>query len=382
MRTLRASLVAFAVGLLGWVIGVCVEPRQALFSLLIAYAYLSSLLVSALILLMAVHAARAEWPVAIRRLIESVTASMPLLVVFFIPLAMGVYRIYVWDGAEPASGVLQEAIRKKGVYFAVPFFLGRAALYLGSWVVLGHFLRAWSLRQDKDGDPRWNDHQWALSGVGLVIAALTVTFAAIDWFMSLTPDWQSSVYGVYFFAGGFLANFSLLVVLMRLGQRTGALGGVVGRGHYLSVGKFMLAFTIFWAYTAYSQFFIIWIADIPAEASWWVPRIGGWAWVSLVLLFSQFIIPFSALLSRGLKLNAPLLSGLAVWILVAHYVDMYWLIAPALHKREPHPSWLDPVALLLVLGGAVALAIWRARGYPLIPAADPRLPASMAYEGL
>jgi hypothetical protein len=378
---LNAGLIAGAIGLIGWIIGIAVETRQALFSLLTAYAYLTSLVLGALIFLMSVHAARSEWPIAVRRLVEAITGALPLLIVFFIPIAIGLGHIYVWNGAEPADKSMRAAIAHKGVYFSVWFFLARSFFYLTAWVGIGYFLRRWSLRQDRDGDPRWNTRQWALSGIGLVVLSLTLTFAAFDWFMSLTPDWRSSIYGVYFFAGGFLAAFSLLVILMRASERAGLLNGAINPAHYLSTGKYMLAFTIFWTYTAYAQFFIIWIADIPSEASWWVPRIHGWGPVSLVLIVTHFIIPFSALLSRGLKLNPPLLALLSAWILVAHYIDMYWLVAPALHKDAPHLSWLDLMALLLVLGSAVALSTWRARGYPLVATADPRFAASVAYEG-
>jgi hypothetical protein len=380
-RLILWGAVSSVVGVIAWCAGLVVDARQALFSLLTAYAFLMSVLLGALILLMATHAARSEWPVAARRLIEAVTGAMPLLALFFVPIALGAGHIYVWAGAEPADAAMREVIAHKAGYFSVPFFVARAVVYLLSWVIPAQLLRGWSLAQDFDGDPRWNYRQWALSGVSLVMLSLTLTFASIDWFMSLTPDWKSSIYGIYFFAGGFLSAFSLLIVLMTAGQRDPSVAGAIHAGHYLSTGKYMLAFTIFWTYAAFDQFFIIWIANIPAEASWWVPRMAGWGGVSIALIFLQFVIPFFFLLSRDLKRKPKQMTALAVWILVSHYLDMYWLIAPALHKDGPHPSWMDAAALLLVLGASLACAVWRAQGYPLVAAADPRFPVSVAYEG-
>lgn len=380
-RLILWGAVSTVVGIVAWCAGLVVDARQALFSLLTAYAFLMSILLGALILLMSIHAARSEWPIAARRLIEAVTGAMPLLAILFIPIAAGAGRIYVWDGAEPVDAAMAEVIAHKAVYFSLPFFLARAVAYLLSWMIPAYLLRRWSLAQDADGDPRWNHRQWALSGISLVLLATTLTLACIDWFMSLTPDWKSSIYGVYFFAGGFLSAFSLLIILMTAGSRWNLLGDAIHPGHFLSTGKYMLAFTIFWTYSAFAQFFIIWIANIPAEASWWVPRMAGWGGVSIALIFVQFVVPFPVLLMRDLKRRPAPMTALAIWILVAHYVDMYWLIAPALHKDGPHPSWMDPAALLLVLGMAVAYGVWRARGSPLVPAADPRFHVSAAYEG-
>jgi hypothetical protein len=369
----RSAIVA-AVGLVAWLIGAALDSRQALFSYLAAYMYVLSTLLGMLLLLMSIHAARSEWPIVVRRLIENVTGVLPLMVVLFLPIALGVRKIYSWAGAEPIT----ESVQRKLAYLNPPFFYVRAAIYFSCWVGLGYVLRSWSLRQDADGDPSWSLKQWRLSGIGLIATAFTLTFASIDWLMSLTPDWDSSVFGVYIFAGGFVAAFALLAILMLPAARAGL---PVSAGHFLSTGKFMLAFVVFWVYTGFSQYFLIWIADIPREVSWWLPRSQGWGWFSIMLAVVQFVLPFFVLLSRGLKMKPRALAAVATWLLAAHYLDIYWLVLPTLHKDGPHPHWLDLAALLFMVGASVAFGLWRAQGVAPAPTKDPRFAASVAYEG-
>lgn len=345
---MRYALGAACVGLVAWIVGLSLEPRQASLSLLVAFSWLASTAVGALILLMSFHAARSEWPIALRRLLESVVSILPLLFVFAAPALAG-----------------------RG-----PLLLLKAVLYIGSWVVLAELLRGWSLRQDRDGDAGWTAKAYALSAGGLLIVAFTLTFASFDWLMALTPGWKSSIFGVYVFAGGFVAAFAVLVILARA-----SLPKVATQGHFLSLGKYLFTFTIFWAYIMFDQFFIMWIADVPAEATWWEPRMGGWGTFTLALVFAQFVLPFFILLSRSFKTRASPLAALSLWILVAHYFDAYWLVAPALSPEGPRFSWLDPVCLLLVLGSSVAFGLFRARRHALTPQRDVRLAASLAYEG-
>ncbi len=409
-RVVVGSLVVGFAGLVAWVVGAALETQRALYALLVAFGFFVTLAVGALVFLMMMHAARAEWPVALRRLVEAVVAAMPLVVVVFIPLAMNLGRVYPWAGGLPLSLHAAEVVRHQGLYWNRAFYLGRTALYFALWLGFAALLHRWSLRQDSDGELHWSQKAERLSGVGLIVLALSLTFAGFDWFMSLTPAWYSSIYGIYLFAGGFVAALALLVVLMArsqaqgfgvsgvssvsgsahpersrgtsgAGNDRGQLAGLVTGAHFLSVGKLVFAHVIFWAYIAFDQYFIIWIADLPHEASWWVTRSVGWGLFSIGLAVGHFFVPFFILLSHDLKRDPRKLGRIAWWLIAMHYFDLYWLIMPALTPNGPHPSWLDPAALAMVLGFAFAFGLTRARGLPVVPARAPGFGVSTRYEG-
>jgi hypothetical protein len=208
-----------------------------------------------------------------------------------------------------------------------------------------------------------------------------MTFAAIDWMMSLSPEWWSSVYGVYYFAGGMLSALALLAVLAWLRWLTGGDWSPTAE-HLHALGKLTLAFVLFWGYIWYSQFFVIWIADIPHEAAWYIERLrGAWAALGLTVLTAGLVIPFLVLLFRLAKRSPAVMALLGAWLLCVHYLDVYWLIVPAV---RPGPSFTDIVwdlgALGFVVGVAAAVAIWRQSAVPPVPAGDPLLAASIRYE--
>lgn len=352
----RTSLLLAAAGLVGWVIGLFVDQQRALFSLLTAYAWLATLLLGALAFLMIAFAVRARWPAVLRPLLESIVAVMPLLALFFLPIAIGRSALYP-EGHH-------------AIWSSTGFFLIRAVVYLVTWLALTELLRRWSSDLDR---------AQALSAVGLIALAFTLTFAGFDWLMALTPGMHSSMFGLYLFAGGFVTAFAVLVVLMR--RASPLLGELLRPAHYLSMGKLLLAHVVFWAYLAYSQYFIVWIAAIPAETRWWVPRSEGWGGFSLALLAVHFALPFAFLLSRKLKLAPRRLAQVSWWLIAAHYLDVYWLVMPALTPDGPSLHWLDLAALLLVAGAAVSFGLWRANGRSLVPTDDPALAFSARYEG-
>lgn len=352
----RKGAVLAAVGLVVWVIGLFVDQKRALFSLLAAYAWLATILLGALAFLMTAFAVRARWPTVLRPLLEGIVAVMPLLALFFLPFALGRDVVY------PQS--------PHALWGSLGFFLIRAVVYLASWIAFTELLRRWS------GDL---DRAQRLSAGGLVLLAFTLTFAGFDWLMALTPHWYSSLYGLYLFAGGFVTAFAVLVVLMR--RAVPLMGALLRPGHFLSMGKLLLAHVVFWAYLAYAQYFIVWIAGIPHETSWWVPRSEGWGTWSLALVAVHFALPFAWLLSRRLKLEPRRLAQVSGLLIAAHYLDVYWLVMPALTPEGPSLHWLDVAALVLVAGAAVSFGLWRAQGRSLVPTGDPQLAFSARYEG-
>jgi hypothetical protein len=377
---LRVSLALAALGVVGLGIGAFLAPQQLFPAYLAAYAYAVSTALGALIFLMIGHAMNAGWPVLLRRLTETVVASLPLLALLFIPILFGLHLLYPWIEPEALSDeVARHLVLAKRPYLNVPSFLIRAAVYLVVWVVIGELLRRWSLARDTDPRADVDRRIRAVSAGALPLVALTFSFAGFDWLMSLTPTWFSTLYPVYWFAGGFVAALALLTVLTFAAQRAGLLPEVTVF-HYYALGRMLLAFVIFWAYAAYFQFFLIWLAHRPEEITFYIERVRGpWYPATVVLIVVQFIVPFFALLSYRLKHRPPLLATVAAWVFVAHYLDVHWLVTPTFRPNMPY-HWLDLAALLAVGGACTAFSLSRLRGHAVVPVHDPALPRAIAYE--
>jgi hypothetical protein len=384
-RRRRLPLVALGAGTVGLAlfgVGVWTDPVRAYFSYLTAFVYGLSIALGALFLLMIAELSGATWIVPLRRLAETVAATVPVFALLFLPLVFGLHALYPWvpplDGLEPQ---LRELAAKREAYLNVPFFLVRAGLYFVVWSAAAHLLLAWSVRQDTHPDPELTRRRRALSAAALPPVAFAVTFASFDWLMSLSVEWSSTIWGVYYFAGGFVAALGLLLVLAFALQRAGRLEHV-SRGHYRAAAGLLLAFVLFWGYVAYAQYFIVWIADLPRESAWYAPRVNtGWGWLALALLAGHLLLPFGALLSYRVRGWPAALAGLGAWMLVMHYLDLYWLVIPALHPEGVRPHWLDAAALLGVGGVAVGYGAWRLRGHPPVAVGDPKLEVSLEHAG-
>lgn len=366
------------------VVGWAGDPRQAFFSYLTAWSFWLSIALGALLLVMIHHTINASWFVVLRRLAEGIADPFIVFAILFIPLLFGLRELYPWIGAVDSMDVeAARAVEAKRAYLNAPFFLVRSAAYFVIWIVVGQLLRRWSLAMgevEPEGAEALALRQRTLSAVALPVVGFALTFASFDWLMSLTPTWYSTIYGVYFFAGGILAALALLAVVVYALRREDEVAGAVTTSHVHAMGKLILTFLIFWAYIGYAQLLLIWIADIPVEASWYVVRLKTrWSVVGWVLLVGHFAVPLLALLSYTLKRRAGSLGVIAAWLLVMHYVDVYWLVLPALHTTGPRPHWLDLTALAGVGGLVTAFAVWRLRGVPLVPVGDPRIEKSKRF---
>lgn len=400
-----ASLIVGVVGLGAVAVGAAFDVRQAAFSYLMAFVFWHSIAFGGLIHLMIQHAINASWGVVVRRLAEGVAGTFPVLALLFLPLLAGLEVLYPWVrvGVEGGGGEAARALERRS-YLNVPFFCLRTAVYFSVWIVIAWILQRWTLRQaalveggEGDGGEESGGaslhgeesrrrsvelarKQRVLSAVGLPVVAFVVTFAAIDWVMSLEPDWFSTIFGVYYFSGSATAIVALLILLCFALQRRGYLRGVVTLSHYHALGKLLLVFVIFWAYIAFMQFLVIWIADIPREVEWYLVRSSGsWAVVAALLVVGHFVIPFCALLSWRLKRRPVALAAVGGWVIALHLVDVYWLILPALHHDGSRPNWLDLAALAGVGGVMVAYGIWRFRGRVVAPIGDPRYEDSLEF---
>jgi hypothetical protein len=308
--------------------------------------------------------------VVLRRPIGAATRVMPIMTLLFVPIALGMSRLYPWTNADLVAH--DEVLRHKQLYLNTPFFLVRAAIYFLVWNALAYFLNAWSLEQDRNPDPRIARRMQRLSAGGLLAYGLTITFASFDWLMSLEPHWFSTMYGVLILGGQGLSAMAFLIVTVAWLSRRPPLDRVVVASHFHDLGNLLLAFVMLWAYFSFSQYLIIWSGNLPLEIGWYLHRLHtSWRLVSTALILVHFAIPFVLLLSRAVKREARTISMVAAWILVARVIDLFWLIAPDFHQHGISVSWLD-VVLPLSLGSIwLGCFVWQLRGRPILPVHDP-----------
>ena len=369
-----ALLGAVACGILG-----AANPKQFFFSWLVSFLFFLSLALGALFFVLIQYAAQGGWGIVLRRIGETTFAMLPVMAALFLPLLFGLHDLYEWSHAGAAEH--DALLRWKAPYLNVPFFLIRAALFFGIWTFIALLYYRGSRGQDATGDPGVSARLRRFAGPCIIVLALTQTFASIDWIMSLTPHWYSTMFGVYFFAGSFVGFIALLSVVAVAMRRAGLLDTVISAEHLHDIGKFLFAFSAFWAYIGFCQFFLMWYANLPEETIWYKVRIeGSWLWVSLLLMAGHFGVPFFYLMGRAVKRRGSTLAIGGAWLLAMHFLDIYWQVMPTLHPEGLRPSLLDVAALVTVGGCFVAAASWLMRRHALVPLRDPRLADSLALE--
>jgi len=276
----------------------------------------------------------------------------------------------------------EQVMAKKAGYLNWNFFLVRIVLYFGAWLLLSIRYFRLSTGQDATKDPSLTKKAQAFAPVATILFGLSLTFAAFDWMMSLDPTWFSTIFGVTFFAGCVVTIFATLTVVAMSVRESGMIKNAITIEHFHDLGKLLFGFLVFWAYVNFSQFMLIWYAALPEETTFYHHRwdVGPWATVSLLIVVAHFIVPFFMLLSRNVKRRLPLLRVGAVWLLIMHVVEIYWLVMPNYNKGESSVSWIDAVCLLGVVSAYLALVFRNMTLYPLIPVGDPRLARSLAFE--
>lgn len=347
---------------------------------LVSFAFYLSLALGGLFFVLLQHVTRSGWSVVLRRLAECVAANMLVLAVLAVPLVIGMDHLYHWSHAEATSDHL---IHAKQPYLNAPFFVGRLAVYFLVWVLLARYFLRTSVRQDASGEPALTIRMHRVSAPAMALFGITTTFAAFDLLMSLDPHWYSTIFGVYYFSGAAVGFFALLALMVVLVQRSGRLTSEITREHCQDLGKLIFAFVVFWAYIAFSQYMLIWYANIPEETVWYLRRQSGdWSAVGLALLFGHFVVPFILLISRGPKRRRGVLALAAVWVLAMHWLDMYWLVMPQTEAASAKPVLVDLLCLAGLGGILTAATAWRLRRQALLPVRDPRLPESLAFENV
>jgi hypothetical protein len=369
------------VGVLATFAGTAIDARAAMFSYLWAFAYWAGLALASVVLLLIFHAVNARWMVVLRRAVETMAVTIVVFAVLFIPIAAGLKHLYAW--VDPSPSLPREALavlEHKRAYLNTPFFVIRGLFYTLVAGFVAQRLFGMSTRQDQSGDPQLTVRQRRFGTGFLPLVALSFSFAAFDWMMSLDPLWFSTIFGIYYFGGSFVSAISLLVIVTDRARGRNLYGELVSEEHIHNLGKLMLAFTCFWGYIGFSQFLLIWIASLPEEVPYYILRMKGeWAVIGVFLIVGHFVLPFGALLSRSLKRNRRQLAVVAFWILFVHAVDIYWLVMPALSPTGLPFHWTMLTAFVGVGGLAIAFALWKIRGHFTLPVRDPYLADSLAY---
>ena len=378
-RYQRPAMLVGAAALAICVVGAFFTPAQFFRSYLSAFLFWMGIALGCLAVVMLHHVTGGAWGLPIRRPLESGTRTLPLMLLFFLPIVLGAGKIYEW--ADPAAVAHDPILRHKSLYLNLPFFIGRAALYFAAWLVLAYFLNRWSLDQDRTGDRPIARRLQLLSSAGLVAYGLTVTFASIDWAMSLEPHWFSTMYGVLFIAGQGLSAFAFIVALLVLLAGTPPLAGFVAQRHYHDLGKLMLAFVMFWAYVSFSQYLIIWSGNLPEEIPWYLRRLqGGWGWIGVALVLLHFVLPFLLLLPASANRNPRILGTVAAIVVLMRAVDVFWLTQPAFAGSRFRLHWMDVLAPVGVGGLWLAAFLWQLGKRPLLPMNDPEMEAAVAHD--
>ena len=302
-------------------------------SYLVGYMGVLGICLGALFFTMVQHITRAGWSVTVRRLAENTAGTLPFMLLLFVPVLVGFHDLYHhWVDAviEPGKPNYDAVVAGKSGYLNQTFFFIRVLIYFGAWIGLAWFFRSNSIKQDETGDPAISLKLSRVAAPGLLLFALSLTFAAFDWIMSIDPHWFSTIFGVTYFAGGFMAFLAFVTLMAKWLTKQGYLQNAVTVEHYHDLGKLMFAFMVFWTYTNFSQYMLIWYANLPEETSWFADRAaGGWGAVGTILVFGHFFIPFVFLMSRHVKRHPVALPAAAIFLLVIHCFDMQFLILPS-----------------------------------------------------
>lgn len=355
------------------------DPHHYFFSYLFSFLFFLTISVGAMFFVLIQSLTGATWSTVVRRVPEHLMQNIMLMALFFIPIFFGLHDLYHWTHQDAIAA--DPLLQWKVPYLNIPFFSIRAVLFFCIWFLISRLYFKKSISQDTSKDVRITETLRKLAPVSLIGFALTVTFAFVDWVMSLTPHWYSTMFGVYMFAGsvvGFFAVTSLVYIVL---IRKGFFANVITKEHFHDLGKLMYGFNIFWAYVAFSQYFLIWYSNIPEETLWFQEHFSGsWESFGWILSVGHFAIPFFIFMSRHVKRNLSFHAGVSAWLLFMHLLDLYWLVLPNIAKKGIHVSVVDITSFVGIGAIYFAVFIMNLRKYPLIPLGDPNLDRSLAFK--
>ena len=377
----RLARLAFTTGAIGAaisIIGLLLDTRQFFRSYLVAYIFWLAIPVGSLAILMLHFLVGGMWGWMIRRLLEAATRTLPVVALLFIPLLFGLQAVYPW--AQPDHVATDPLLQHKSPYLNVPFYIIRTIFYLGLWGGIAYLFSRWSREQDVTAELPAGKYMRRLSGPGLVLYLFSMTFASVDWIMSIEPHWYSAGYGVIWIINQGLAALAFAIVgLFFIGTKE-SVAGRLRQSHFHDLGNLLLAFVMLWAYMMFSQYLIIWSGNLAEEIPWYIARTQGvWRWVPPILVLFHFFLPFFLLLMRDVKRNSEVLVWVAAGVLGMRLLDTYWLIVPGFGSSAVH--WLD-VSLVVGMGGLwLGIFLWQLDKMPLLPVHTPVLAQETAAHG-
>ncbi|MEN3371355.1 MAG: hypothetical protein V7609_3498 [Verrucomicrobiota bacterium] len=373
LSTILALLGLIGLGLS--VVGAFASPHQFSFSWLFAFAFFFTLIAGSFFWIIVHHVTDAEWSVVVRRQLENLAMLMPLMAVFFIPIILFRHHVYEWMNIAPGHDPILDS---KRAYLNWNFFLIRSIFYFAFFIAATLLFRRFSIRQDRDGNPGYTLNMRKVAFISLPLFGFSLTFGAYDWLLGIDYHWFSTMWGVYIFAGAAGSSMSLLVLVVAALQKAGYLRETITTEHYHIMGKWLLSFTVFWAYIGFSQYMLIWYANMPEETEYFIRRnTESWNALSLFLVIGRFFVPFAILLLRAPKKKPQRLCLIAGWIVFMQMVDLYIVILPALHEAGVLVSVWDFMPLL-GMGATLAFFYLRiAAKTSLFPNRDPRLLESL-----
>ena len=378
-RVQRAGLLVGGIALLLAIPGALSSPEKFYHSYIFSYMLVFGLTVGSLGLLMLQHLTGGNWGIIIRRPLEAASRNIWLVLVMFIPIVLGMKTLYrAWLDPERLK---EEPLSKfQQGYLTSGGFLGRAVLYFAIWFLLMWLFNTWSRQQDeRKQDPQIQRRFKSLSGPGVILYILLTTFAAIDWVMSLSPHWASTIYGFIFVGAQAIATMCVMIIVIVLLSGSEPLAGIIQKRHLHDLGKWLFTFNILWAYFAFSQLLIIWSGNQPEEISFYRTRLfGGWGVVAVFVLVFSFSLPFLILLSRDVKRTPGLIAKVAAWMLFMRLVDLYWMTRPEFTSRA-FPTWLDFVVPIALFGLWLGFFAMNLKQRPLLPLGDPKLAEAIAH---
>ena len=379
--TAGRNVLVFAalLGIIACIAGYVTNPARLFQSYMVAFAFTALIGLGAFFFVMVQFLTGSAWSVTMRRIMENVMITLPVGLLLFIPVALGLNEIYPW--MNPQLVASNGALRAKSSFLTPNFFVLRTVIYFFLWSLWAGSIYRQSTKQDTERSIKQMHIASRWSGPGLFLAVAIGTLASYDWLMSLEPTWYSTIFGLVMLSGGGLSFFSVVTLVCLAFRRAGILKNSITQEHYHDLGKWLLCMTSFYTYVAFAQYFLIWYANLPEETIWYRHRMAGsWLPLSLAMPFLRFIIPFSILLCRPAKRSLKIIGFIAVWSLVVEYIDLYWIVMPTYYKTGPQPHWLD-LATLATTASICGLVFWsRFRKHKMVPVGDLRFEQSLNFE--
>ncbi|NPV10224.1 MAG: quinol:cytochrome C oxidoreductase [Ignavibacteria bacterium] len=354
------------------------DSHRALANYNVIFTFLISVAVGNIFLFAIEYLSGAVWSTVMRRVNEIFINFIPMVFVVGLVILFNTHSIFHWSHEEAVKS--DKLLQWKSPYLNQTFFTIRYFVYFLLWIAFGFFMTRNSLKQDENKDQTLTYKNSKLSAFFLPVFAITLTFFSIDFLMSTEPHWFSTIFGVYYFSGTVLAALSVVTIAVIFLYEKGYFGNILKRDHFYNLGALLFAFVNFWAYIAFSQFLLIWYANLPEETFWMIHRWQkGWEIFSFILIFGHFLITYFSLLSQQAKSNLKRLKFMAIWILVMHYVDLFWLVMPSLYKEVVF-GWIEISFIILAVGILLVLFIWRYNKIKnIVPAGDPKLKRSLEF---